>query len=475
MPHSAAIPAGLTEAFQVERIRLGAALVLVAEPTDGRWRLVGSSSSDPSLYADPIRLCVGPVADFPAPRAAPVPAAVCAVLGRRPGHVWLSGGGSAPGLLAAAYWTSEPTASLDDLEAFRTRACAAVSEAPRPVRDEAEADLFARIVDRLPVGLVYFDDGATGMAVNRNARRLLDLPPADLTPRAAAEWLEGLGIPVQDPENLDGGSRGFDDIVIKERRYAVSAIPIEAPWGRGVAWRMEDVTDWRRTQTRLDEAKRALLLSSVSGGIGHEFNNLLSRVICLAEEIQDETDLQAISNAAESLIVTAEQGAVVVRRLMTYAGSTLTDVQAVDLRAALEAWRDACPDDDLTVDLPDPSATILTDPVLLRASLDELRKNARQAGATRVAVSCKIEPGEPIAVIVSDNGSGMDAMTVARAADPFFTTRAVGEGVGLGLSMVKGMLRQSGGKLQIVSQPGKGATVTLFLPAPRRLFAASDA
>ena len=114
-----------------------------------------------------------------------------------------------------------------------------------------------------------------------------------------------------------------------------------------------------------------------------------------------------------------------------------------------EAWRDA---------------TAMIDPVLLGPVLDELLKNARQAGAARIEVACISAPDHRTPMVVfTDDGSGMDAATAAQAAEPFFTTRAIDQGVGLGLSMVKGALNQRGGQVRLVSQPGKGTEVRLML------------
>lgn len=221
---------------------------------------------------------------------------------------------------------------------------------------------------------------------------------------------------------------------------------------------------------RLNETKRALILSQVSGGVGHEFNNILTRVICLAEDIQDEPDLRIVHARAEALIETAERGAEIVRRLMTYASNTLVVVKPVDIGQAVAEWGDDQAAEDLTVAADGGGATAMVDPLLLGPVLDELLKNARQAGATRIEVACTSEPDDRTSMVVfKDNGSGMDAATASRATEPFFTTRTAGEGVGLGLSIVKGALNQWGGRMQLMSQPGKGTEVRLVLSTPGAL------
>lgn len=190
------------------------------------------------------------------------------------------------------------------------------------------ADLLAQIVDSLPVGLIFFEHGGAGVAANRFARDVLDLPSADFTQADAARRLAHLGVP---PEIMGSGGERSEmtgEICIGHRHYATTTFPVEGAWGRGIVLRIEDVTEARAVEAQLTEARGVLLVSQVDGGVGHEFNNLLSRVICLAEEIQEEPDLQVIHAYAETLIVTAERGAEIVRR-------HTADARAVDLKPAV--------------------------------------------------------------------------------------------------------------------------------------------
>lgn len=333
---------------------------------------------------------------------------------------------------------------------------------------ETDHELLAQLVDGLPVGLIYFDSAEAGIKANRLARKLLGRPSTDVAPRIDAERLERLGIQLEPDEKAMEGPKAYDDIRVGNHIYAVTSFPVEGIHDGGIVWRIEDVTERRAVEAKLREAKRALLLCQASGAVGHEFNNLLSRVICLAEEIQEEPDAREVHKYAERLILTAEQGAGVVRRLMTYASGSAVDVQAVDLSQTLDLWRAGAFTDGLVLDVESCTATVLIDPVLLRASLDELLSNARQAGATRIAVVCTQDPIDLTTVVeVVDDGAGMNAPTAARAAEPFFTTHPAGARAGLGLSVVKGALDQWGGGLELISQLGKGTTVKMRLPPPR--------
>lgn len=455
--------ANLSAALEAEARTLGAALILLAVPGDGRWWVLAASEPLLSAHPDPVELWGASAESADAGRA---PAVVCEVLGQRPAQRWVSEAAPSPELRLAVYWTAAARIPLPDLVAARSRLVAAASTPFPPAWQGAQPDLLAQVVEDLPVGLVFFDFTGASVAANRSARRLLGLRPVDMSPRTVARRLEEIG--VRDPlEDAPPPGHGHAPLQVNGRQYAVSAQAAHGAWGRGVVWRIEDVTQARLAEAKLEEAKRALMLAEVSGGIGHEFNNLLSRVMGLAEDIQDESGPGAIHGLAETLIETAERGAQVVRRLMTYAGSVPPDVQLVDLKRLATSWRAEQPADDVLLESVDCAAEVLVDPALLKACLGELLKNARQSGATKIRIDCRPEAdGRMTALVVADDGAGMDATTVARATEPFFTTRAVGDGVGLGLSMVKGALDQWGGRLKLVSELGKGTTVTLLLPTP---------
>lgn len=451
----------LSAALVAEAGRLGAALMLLAVQEEGRWWILAASAPALAVFPDPVELWTASTRGMDAGRA---PAAVCELLGRRPAQRWISEAGGSPELRLAVYWTEARSIAPEALAAARDRLIPMTRPALMPALATVDPAILARIIESVPVALIFFDCGGMTVVANRSARELLGLRHADLTPRRVARRLEELGVPEPIPQGIAHEPSG-SVVRAGDRQYAASAHAAHGAWGAGVVWRIEDVTQARLAEARLEETRRALLLAEVSGGIGHEFNNLLSRVMGLAEDIQDESPSGRIHDLAETLIETAERGARVVRRLMTYSGSMTPDLRPVDLMDLLTSWSADQQADDLFVDVAACAGEVLVDPSLLRACLGELLKNARQAGAREVRVGCAPAADTHMrALCVADDGRGMDATILARATQPFFTTRPVGEGVGLGLSMVKGALDQCGGRLKIVSEPGKGTTVTLLLP-----------
>jgi C4-dicarboxylate-specific signal transduction histidine kinase len=116
----------------------------------------------------------------------------------------------------------------------------------------------------------------------------------------------------------------------------------------------------------------------------------------------------------------------------------------------------------------EPGLTVLAEPERLRAALDALAENARDAlsakGGGTITVSARPLDGKLAALTVADNGPGMDRDLAAHAAEPFFTTKKVGQGLGLGLTVAEIFARRMGGRLELVTAPGRGTHVTLVLP-----------
>jgi CheY-like chemotaxis protein/two-component sensor histidine kinase len=179
----------------------------------------------------------------------------------------------------------------------------------------------------------------------------------------------------------------------------------------------------------------------------------------------------------------AERGSALTQRMLAFARRQELNMKAVRLRPLVEGMlgmleRSLGPVVKLITDVPESLPPVHTDVNQLETALLNLALNARDAmdegGTIRITARAienaaeiphDLSVGSYVAISVIDDGHGMDAETLARAAEPFFTTKGVGKGTGLGLSMVQGLTEQSGGRLRIHSESGKGTTVTLVLPA----------
>lgn len=240
---------------------------------------------------------------------------------------------------------------------------------------------------------------------------------------------------------------------------------------------------------RLSQSDRMEALGRLAGGIAHDFNNILQAVLGGSKLISRRSrDAAQVERLARMITEAAERGASVSRRLLAFARRAelhATPVQVGELLAGLHEILSHTLGPTVQVRLaiaPElPSA--LLDRGQLETVLINLAVNARDAmepvggGQLTLAVSLEalagapaqaagLKPGRYLRLEVADTGIGMDAATLGRAMEPFFTTKPKGKGTGLGLAMARGFAEQSGGALVLDSQPRRGTIVRLWLPVP---------
>nr|MDQ2695629.1 response regulator [Pseudomonadota bacterium] len=259
---------------------------------------------------------------------------------------------------------------------------------------------------------------------------------------------------------------------------------------------VQDLTEHLRAQAALNQAQKMEVVGQLTGGIAHDFNNLLTIIMgnlaLLEEELTDAADLQ---EAARTAMNAARRGAELTGRLLAFSRR-----QALRPRVIAPAQLLATVDDFLRRILGETIVienkvdrdiwNILADQNQLTNALLNLAINARDAmphGGTLTIAAANVTledadighpdttPGDYVLLSVTDTGVGMAPEVMERAFEPFFTTKHFGAGSGLGLSMVYGFARQSGGHISIHSRPGRGTTVELYLPRIRQSDAAEDA
>ncbi len=246
--------------------------------------------------------------------------------------------------------------------------------------------------------------------------------------------------------------------------------------------RHESEAAWKQ----LLHTQRTEALGRLAGGVAHDFNNVLQAVLGGAKSIDRRSDDPGIKRLAGMVIGAADRGASVTRRLLTLArrGELRTEpVQLSDVLAGLHEvlTHTLGAEIEVRIEASHPLPPVLADKWQLETVLVNLSVNARDAmaslGGGILTLSAMAEsvlprdaqengpkPGSYIRIAVADTGLGMDAATLARATEPFFTTKSDSKGTGLGLAMAKGFVEQSGGALRIISERGRGTTVTLWLP-----------
>ncbi|MEV4782013.1 hybrid sensor histidine kinase/response regulator [Burkholderia sp. LMU1-1-1.1] len=268
--------------------------------------------------------------------------------------------------------------------------------------------------------------------------------------------------------------------------------PIHGANGKllGFAKVTRDITERRLAAEQLERTRESLLQSQkleaigkLTGGIAHDFNNLLNVVMNGLDILRTMADRTVQSRAMDAMERAAQRGASLTQQLLAFArqqplrreahdiGRVIRSFDAVLHRAVPSRVR-------LRMQLAPELPTVLIDPTQFEAALLNLVVNARDAipehGEVTVAVDMvllaagevgQLAAGSYVRVAVTDSGTGMAPETLARAVEPFFTTKPVGKGTGLGLSQVYGLAQQCQGDLAITSVVGGGTTVALYFPA----------
>jgi signal transduction histidine kinase len=244
-----------------------------------------------------------------------------------------------------------------------------------------------------------------------------------------------------------------------------------------------EITERQATEAALRQAQKLEAVGQLTGGISHDFNNLLTVVIGnLVLAIQKADDIPAILPLLQSARQAAERGVALIERLLAFARKQRLDPRPVDLTRLIGGIEDL-----LRRTLGDRIRLVITaeadlaparvDANQLELAILNLTINARDAmpdgGNLRICLQNRLanydwasnpSPGEYVVGSISDTGTGMDEATLMQAFEPFFTTKEIGSGSGLGLPMVQGFVAQSGGDVRIQSKVGEGTTVELWLP-----------
>ena len=233
---------------------------------------------------------------------------------------------------------------------------------------------------------------------------------------------------------------------------------------------VRDITETRLIEAKRLQAQRLEAIGQLTGGVAHDFNNLLTVIIGTAETLTDEIADPRLSAVAQLNHKASRQGAALTRQLLTFAGRQPLEPAALNINNSIRAMEGLLSTAlgetiVLRCELDPATGHVRADAAQLEASIINLCINARDAmpPGGRVNISTALN-GNDVVVRISDDGFGMDAETRAKAFEPFFTTKPFGKGSGLGLSVVYGFVRQSGGRIEIESEPCKGTTVSLFFP-----------
>ena len=248
---------------------------------------------------------------------------------------------------------------------------------------------------------------------------------------------------------------------------------------------LEQMSDRERAEAQLRQAQKMEAVGQLTGGVAHDFNNLLTIIIGNLQLALPKITDPAVKRKLAHAITAAEKGARLNEQLLSFARRQTLRMDAVDVRAILPSLKDLIlhavgPNVTLNVSSEPDLWSCSTDRNQLDSALLNLAINARDAMAeggvlTIAAANIELRAGDPltgadlapgkyVVITVTDTGTGIDPAHLPRVVEPFFTTKGVGAGSGLGLSQVYGFVRQSGGTLKIDSTLGRGTAIRLYLP-----------
>jgi PAS domain S-box-containing protein len=246
---------------------------------------------------------------------------------------------------------------------------------------------------------------------------------------------------------------------------------------------MADVSERVQLESQLRQAQKMEAIGHLTGGIAHDFNNLLAIILGNSEIILDDIEEGELKQAFELVMRTAQRGAVLTQRLLAFGRRQALSPEPLAVGQVLHSLADMLrrtlgePVELVTADQSGEHMTMI-DRSLFESALLNLAVNARDAmpsGGKLVITSdvlretdgqrpADLGAGAYIKVTVRDTGIGMSTDVLAKVFEPFFTTKDVGRGSGLGLAMVYGFAKQSGGHVSIESEPSRGTCVNLYLP-----------
>ncbi|QNT69921.1 PAS-domain containing protein [Defluviicoccus vanus] len=365
-----------------------------------------------------------------------------------------------------------------------------------------KSNLLVATFDNMNDGFSVYDGKARLVAWNAQFVHLYELPEDILVPGTPIEAIQRIvanrgvvirtpvGRQVEPPElslqRLRVAER-FEIDLTNGRTIELRSNPI--PTGGFVTIHI-DITERKAIELQLRQAQKMEVVGQLTGGLAHDFNNLLAviqgNLHLLEDQLHDQPQLQERATRA---LAAGERAAMQIERLLAFSRRQKLHPESVDIRELVVGITDLLAYSvgegvEIRTELANGLPPVLVDPGQLDNALLNLALNARDAMDGRGTLTIGVGPattsgatGQPsgafVEISVRDTGRGMSADVIERAIEPFFTTKAPGKGSGLGLSMVYGFVRQSGGVFRLESVPGAGTSIIFTLPVTDQARAAA--
>jgi PAS domain S-box-containing protein len=362
-------------------------------------------------------------------------------------------------------------------------------DSTRRLRDEADKLAAERetILESTTDGVFALDQDWRVAYINGSARRILEIEHVELLGKVLWEVFPHLAGAELHEFLVETRTRGTPAQLTYRSTLADKWLELSAtPSNPGITVFFRDVTEVRRLSEQLAQSQRLEAVGQLTGGIAHDFNNLLTVVLGGADALADDDSVSGEAREmAQMITAAAERGAELTHRLLAFARRQPLEPLSVDLAGRLRGLepllrRTIGEDISLSVEPADGPSLAEVDPGQYDNAVLNLVINARDAMPHGGSVMIEVEtvtvddslvpaptavtPGTYVVTTVTDSGEGIPKNDLSRLFDPFFTTKETGKGSGLGLAMVWGFVKQSGGNVTVYSEPGIGTSFRLYLP-----------
>ncbi len=422
-------------------------------------------------------------------------------LGRADRHRWTAEEIALIGEVAARMWEAleraRAEAALLDLNATletrveqRTAELASSEARFRTLFENAPASIFLIRVGPGERAVFEAVNAATELFMGRAATDIVGRDVSEATnpdDPLLARCLEcaATGLPVQYEMNVAVGGEA------RTAESVLAPLAIEGGEGELLIGISRDITAQRQAEDQLRQAQKMEAIGQLTGGIAHDFNNLLTGIIgslALMQKRLGQGRTDMLERYAGLAMTSANRAAALTHRLLAFSRRQPLEAKPVDANGLVQSMSELLRrtiGESIVLQSAETAGLWLTlcDPHQLENALLNLAINARDAmpdggcltvetanailDDVDVASEPGVDAGHYVVVSVTDTGTGMSPDVIARAFDPFFTTKPLGQGTGLGLSMIYGFVKQSGGHIKIRSEPGQGTTIRIYLPRYR--------